>query len=135
MNKGFVEFTGEECGGRCLDLHEHYTRYGNLKGAPRMDYLEYIQAFDNLSAVPRTVKKTSSYKMYEQPIHLFHHLMSMQNIKMSRLIQPNIDVAFAYLANNIFFYCVFRYINTLCSYLIDFYYRAFPLVDLDAVSF
>eukprot|EP01147_Barroeca_monosierra_P010325 gene10325-2466_t len=84
---GFVEFTGEECGGRCLDLHEHYTRYGNLKGAPRMDYLEYIQAFDNLSAVPRTVKKTSSYKIY---------------------------------------------INTLCSYLIDFYYRAFPLVDLDA---
>lgn len=63
------EFSGEEMGGRFLDLYVHYESYINLRGAPRLSYLEYIARLDTAAAsVPPTTKRTETYHAYSQAL-------------------------------------------------------------------
>lgn len=56
-----VEFTDEESYGRFLDLHECYLKYINLKGLDRITYVSYLDDFDKLADIPKTIKN-SFYK-------------------------------------------------------------------------
>jgi len=58
-----VEFTDEESYGRFLDLHECYLKYINLKGLDRITYVSYLDDFDKLADIPKTIKN-SFYKDY-----------------------------------------------------------------------
>lgn len=62
------EFSGEELGGRFLDLYEPYEMFINLKGVKRMTYLDYISSFDHVLAdpdvIPTTTKRTDAYQNY-----------------------------------------------------------------------
>merc|ERR1712156_1089247 len=60
-----VEFTGEECYGKYLDLHECYEKYINLKGVDRtVDYITYLTIFDRLFECVPKEKKGNDYKNY-----------------------------------------------------------------------
>ena len=58
-----VEFSDEEGYGKFLDLHECYDKFINLKGFERMDYINYITAFDQLYDIPRE-RKGGEYRVY-----------------------------------------------------------------------
>jgi len=58
-----VEFSDEEGYGKFLDLHECYDKFINLKGVERMDYINYITAFDQLYDIPRE-RKGGEYRVY-----------------------------------------------------------------------
>ena len=58
-----VEFSDEEGYGKFLDLHECYDKFINLKGVDKMDYINYITAFDQLYDIPRD-KKGGEYRVY-----------------------------------------------------------------------
>lgn len=58
-----VDFTDEEGYGRFLDLHECYTRYINLRGVEKMDYVTYSTRFDQLYNIPRE-RKNQEYRAY-----------------------------------------------------------------------
>lgn len=58
-----VQFSGEEGYGRFLDLHELHTVYINLKGMPKLEYLDYLSKFDHLFDIPRNLK-SAAYKRY-----------------------------------------------------------------------
>ncbi|XP_057365401.1 splicing factor 3A subunit 3-like [Daphnia carinata] len=60
-----VDFTDEEGYGKYLDLHESYTRYINLKGIQKVDYINYLNIFDRLFDIPRD-KKNGEYRNYLQ---------------------------------------------------------------------
>lgn len=58
-------FTGEESYGRYLDLNALHTEYINLKGVKKLDYLQYLNAFDNFeSTYPKTIKNSPEYRQY-----------------------------------------------------------------------
>lgn len=58
-------FTGEESYGRYLDLNALHTEYINLKGVKKLDYLQYLNAFDNFeSTYPKTIKNSPDYRQY-----------------------------------------------------------------------
>lgn len=61
-------FSGEEMGGRFLDLYEQYDMYINLKNVPHISYLEYIARLDEgvgaASSVPAATKRGEAYKVY-----------------------------------------------------------------------
>ena len=59
-----AEFTGEECYGKYLDLHECYEKYVNLKGVEKTDYVTYLTIFDRLFEVVPKEKKGNDYKNY-----------------------------------------------------------------------
>lgn len=61
-----VDFTDEEGYGKYLDLHESYTKYINLKGAGKIDYVTYLTQFDRLFDVPREMKKSAEFRTYLQ---------------------------------------------------------------------
>lgn len=42
-------FSGEEAGGRFLDLYEYHSQYINLKGVKRISYLLYLDKFHDLN--------------------------------------------------------------------------------------
>jgi splicing factor 3A subunit 3 len=46
-----------------LDLHEHHVKYQNVKGADRMDYINYIEKFDRLFEIPKE-RKGAEYRKY-----------------------------------------------------------------------
>jgi splicing factor 3A subunit 3 len=58
-----VEFKDEEGYGKYLDLHEHYEKYLNLKGAERVDYISYLGTFDRLFDIPKE-RKGFEYRKY-----------------------------------------------------------------------
>lgn len=62
------EFSGEEMGGRFLDLYVQYEMYINLKGVERISYLEYLARLDQMcgvrAGVPMSTKRTEAYHAY-----------------------------------------------------------------------
>ena len=58
-----VEFSDEEGYGKFLDLHECYDKFVNLKGVEKMDYINYVTAFDQLYDIPRD-RKGGEYRVY-----------------------------------------------------------------------
>ncbi|KAK4030082.1 Splicing factor 3A subunit 3 [Daphnia magna] len=62
-----VDFTDEEGYGKYLDLHESYVKYINLKGIPKVDYINYLNIFDRLFDIPRE-KKNGEYRFYLQSL-------------------------------------------------------------------
>src|SRR4051812_35803227 len=56
------QFTGEEVFGQCLDLHEFYEIYVNLKGGQRLDYLTFLDTFYLFNDDQNF--KNSDYKKY-----------------------------------------------------------------------
>ena len=67
-----VEFSDEEGFGKFLDMHECYTKFINLKGVERVDYIQYITNFDQLYDIPRE-KKTGEYRQYLQALADYLH--------------------------------------------------------------
>ena len=57
-----VDFSGEEGGGRYLDLHQHFNVFMNSKFKRDMSYADYCVAFDEFSAVPRDQRVSRSYR-------------------------------------------------------------------------
>ncbi|RUS17999.1 hypothetical protein BC937DRAFT_89252, partial [Endogone sp. FLAS-F59071] len=58
-------FSGEEGGGRFLDLNAIFERFVNLKGVRKVDYLMYLSEFDDFEGLyPKETKKTVEYKQY-----------------------------------------------------------------------
>jgi splicing factor 3A subunit 3 len=63
-------FSGEEAGGRFLDLATHHTRFINLKGVRRMPYLRFLAelaAASSAASVPHETKRSESYKKCVAP--------------------------------------------------------------------
>ncbi|WFD34132.1 DNA ligase (ATP) [Malassezia cuniculi] len=62
------EFSGEELGGRFLDLYVPYDAFINLKGTKRLSYLDYISSFDRIltdsEVLPTSTKRTEAYQAY-----------------------------------------------------------------------
>ncbi|KAF0296585.1 Splicing factor 3A subunit 3 [Amphibalanus amphitrite] len=67
-----VEFSDEEGYGKYLDLHECYTRYVNLKGVEKVDYVTYLTLFDQLFEMPRD-KKNAEYRAYLEALLDYLH--------------------------------------------------------------
>ena len=59
-----VEFTGEEGGGRYLDLHELFRMYTNAPFGSKTDYLAYLDSLAAFAAIPRPKKFHKSYSEY-----------------------------------------------------------------------
>lgn len=59
-----VPFTGEEGLGRYLDMHELHRAFTNARFGRQIDYLEYLGAFADSSAVPKHLKLTQPYRQY-----------------------------------------------------------------------
>jgi Pre-mRNA-splicing factor SF3A3, of SF3a complex, Prp9 len=57
-----VEFSGEEVGGRYLDLHEHFHAFVNAKFGRKLDYIEYVANIDNFNAIPRHHRLNQPYR-------------------------------------------------------------------------
>ncbi|KAG0318121.1 hypothetical protein BGZ99_005846 [Dissophora globulifera] len=57
------KFSGEEAGGRYLDLHEVHEHYMNLKSLKRTNYLGYLSEFTLFHEVPRK-EKNMEYSKY-----------------------------------------------------------------------
>ena len=57
-----VPFSGEEAGGRYLDLHEPFHRWVNAKFGSQIDYVEYLTGFAVLDGVPRAQRLTKPYR-------------------------------------------------------------------------
>lgn len=57
-------FTVEESKGRCLDLHNVYDLFINIKNIKKCDYLEYIDLFSNFSSIDISIKITDEYNFY-----------------------------------------------------------------------
>lgn len=58
------EFSGEEMGGRFLDLYEPYEMFINLRNVPHISYLEYLAQLDSMMSVPLATKRSEAYKVY-----------------------------------------------------------------------
>ncbi|KAJ1970747.1 Pre-mRNA-splicing factor sap61, partial [Dimargaris xerosporica] len=56
-------FSGEESMGKYLDLYEQFEQYVNLKGVPKLDYLQYLGELDNFASIP-PASKTQAYRDY-----------------------------------------------------------------------
>jgi splicing factor 3A subunit 3 len=48
-----VSFTGEEMGGRCLDLHGLFQTFVNAKFGRKTDYVSFITGLTDFEATPR----------------------------------------------------------------------------------
>ena len=62
-----VPFSGEEVGGRYLDLHTHYHVFVNAKFGAQLDYIEYLTSFAKLEEVPRPQRLTKPYRLLFPP--------------------------------------------------------------------
>ncbi len=63
-----VTFTGEEGGGRYLDLHELYRTYTNAPWGGPTDYLAYLDGLTAFGAIARPKKFHKSYLAYLQSL-------------------------------------------------------------------
>ena len=57
-------FTGEEAYGRFFDLNPAHEAYLNLPNVKRLNYLQYLEAFDNFTSGPSALKRSD--KMTDQ---------------------------------------------------------------------
>ncbi|EOQ99327.1 Pre-mRNA-splicing factor sap61 [Wallemia ichthyophaga EXF-994] len=58
-------FSGEEAYGKYLDLHLPHEQYINLKNIPkRLNYLEFLDDYEQVEDLPLLVKRQSSYADY-----------------------------------------------------------------------
>lgn len=67
-----VLFSGEEGGGRYMDLHKFFARYLNIKIFPNkaVEYLDFLSKFNNFSDVPDKKKVSdSTYRAYVNDLH------------------------------------------------------------------
>ena len=79
-----VSFSGDEVGGRYLDVHEHFRNYVNAKFGKQLDYLEYLTSFSDVSGITRQFRLSKPYRQatllptskrqrqkhtYKHPIH------------------------------------------------------------------
>ncbi|KAI6191199.1 Matrin-type domain-containing protein [Aphelenchoides bicaudatus] len=65
VEKEVVRFSDEEGYGKFLDMHLLYSQYVNLKGIKKIDYIRYLETFDQLYEISREItKKTGAYKEY-----------------------------------------------------------------------
>lgn len=68
-------FSGEEMGGRFLDLYMHHDAFLNLKGVRRVTYLAYLDSFHQLrgesSRVSDEAKRTEAYRKYLQGLQAY----------------------------------------------------------------
>ena len=55
-------FSGEEAGGRYLDLHEVHEQYMNLTSLKRTNYLGYLSEFTLFDEIPRKEKDAEYQK-------------------------------------------------------------------------
>ena len=57
------KFSGEESYGRYLDFNTLHGEYINLKGVKKMDYLQYLNEFDDFAKMyPKAIKTSPEYK-------------------------------------------------------------------------
>ncbi|RCH87968.1 hypothetical protein CU098_001852, partial [Rhizopus stolonifer] len=66
-------FSGEESLGRYFDLNTLYTLYLNLKGTKRLDYLQYLNEFDDFNIYPKNIKSTEEYRHYLNQLFDYLH--------------------------------------------------------------
>ncbi len=60
-----VEFSGEEGGGRFLDLHEFHRTFANARfGDPQLSYLAYLDTVADPTAIPRRRRATGQFRDY-----------------------------------------------------------------------
>merc|ERR1711881_548873 len=60
-----VNFSYEEDYGKYLNLHGHHLEFLNIKGIQKgINYFQYVSVFDNLSDIPKNIKKHNSYRNY-----------------------------------------------------------------------
>ncbi|KAJ3108136.1 hypothetical protein HDU97_002048 [Phlyctochytrium planicorne] len=59
-----ILFSGEENLGKFLDLNEVFVAYINLKGVKSLNYLAYLNEFDNFENIPAETRKSSAYAKY-----------------------------------------------------------------------
>ncbi|PJF16515.1 Prp9p [Paramicrosporidium saccamoebae] len=64
-------FSGEEMHGRYLDLVLPYQRYVNLKNVRKLDYLQYLEEFDNFEAIPMATKMAHGYSRYLEELEAY----------------------------------------------------------------
>ena len=64
-NTNMVDFSDEEGYGKYLDLHDCHSKFVNLKGMDKVDYVTYLATFDHLFDVPKD-RKNAAYKEYLQ---------------------------------------------------------------------
>lgn len=57
-----VPFSGEEVGGRYLDMHAHYHTFVNSKFGRQCDYVEYLGSFANVDEIPRQQRLSKPYR-------------------------------------------------------------------------
>jgi len=74
-----VDFKDEEGYGKYLDLHEHYDKYLNLKGAERVDYIAYVGIFDRFHEIAKE-RKGLEYRKYLESLldYLFDFLTKIK---------------------------------------------------------
>jgi splicing factor 3A subunit 3 len=63
------QFTGEEVWGSCLDLHEHFVKFINIKGINKIDYLTYLDLFYKFT--DDQTFKNADYKDYIKALVLY----------------------------------------------------------------
>ncbi|CAO3584513.1 unnamed protein product [Absidia cylindrospora] len=69
-------FSGEENVGRYLDLNALHGDYINLKGVERLDYIPYLDQFDQFTdpkVYPTTTKSSHDYRVYLEHLHNYLH--------------------------------------------------------------
>lgn len=59
-----VDFSGEEAGGRYLDLHEQFQIFVNSKFKKDITYSEFCVLFDQFSDVPRDCRLSRPYRCF-----------------------------------------------------------------------
>ena len=68
-----MAFSGDEVGGRYLDVHEHFHQYVNAKFGKQLDYLEYLTSFWEVSDISRQHRLSESYRQAAAFLWLAHH--------------------------------------------------------------
>ena len=63
-----MSFSGDEVGGRYLDVHEHFHRYVNAKFGKQLDYLEYLTSFWEVSDISRQHRLSEAYRHVTAPL-------------------------------------------------------------------
>lgn len=68
-----VEFNDEESYGKFLDLNEQFRHYINLKSIvgtnqSKIDYLSYLNSFDQFHEIPKSKKFSADYQQYLQSL-------------------------------------------------------------------
>ncbi|KAK4336625.1 hypothetical protein RND71_043737 [Anisodus tanguticus] len=64
IDLNLVDFTDEEGYGKYFDLNECFNKFVNLKNIEKIDYLTYLNKFDNFVDIPKERKLNSEYKEY-----------------------------------------------------------------------